>query len=505
MQTKLLFEDVASSTSPLLAVFATDLNTEKDGTPQITLLTASTDVNYAASAVLSSGEFKAGLAETVLLHSPAGLKSERLLIIGVGKPKSLSTVELRKASGTAVRFAKPRGIRELSVLFPSGEAFTLDPSRSAQAILEGATLADFDPDTYKSDRKDQSISTLTLLAPSAVKTAVETGAAEGSIIAEAQNFARSLVNEPGNKLTPTVLGQRAAEMAKTSGLAAEVYSTDKLKELGMGAFLGVAQGSYEPPALIVLTYTPATSPAPDAPVFGLVGKGITFDTGGISIKPSDGMEKMKYDMAGAAAMIGAMQAIAALKPAFKVIAVICSAENMPSGRAYKPGDILTAASGKTIEINNTDAEGRLVLADGLWYARQLGATRLINAATLTGACAVALGQINAGLFTNDEAVSAGFAAAARVAGEGFWPLPCNDDYLQPMKSAIADLMNTSNTRWGGASTAAAFLSEFVGDTPWMHLDIAAMAWQDADKPWSPKGPSGFAVRSIVEWVRSTAQ
>lgn len=502
MQTKLLFEDVASSASPLLAVLAVDLNTEKDGTPQPALLTASKAIQAAAATVLSSGEFKAAVAETVLLHAPAGLKAERLLIIGVGKPKSLSTVELRKAAGTAVRFAKPRGIREVSLLFPEGDTFTLDTARSAQAILEGATLADFDTDTYKSDRKDQSVHTFTLVAPAAAKTAVETGATEGEAIAQAQNFARSLVIEPGNKLTPTILAQRAEAMANASSLAVEVYSTDKLKELGMGAFLGVAQGSYEPPALIVLTYTPSAAPAADAPVFGLVGKGITFDTGGISLKPADGMEKMKYDMAGAAAMLGAMQAIAALKPPFKVISVICSAENMPSGRAYKPGDVLTSASGKTIEINNTDAEGRLVLADGLWYAQQLGANRLINAATLTGACVVALGQINAGLFSNDDAISNAFTAAAKIAGESFWPLPCSDEYLQLMKSTIADLQNTSNTRWGGASTAAAFLKEFVGETPWIHLDIAGMAWQESDKSWLPKGPSGFAVRSIVEWVRS---
>ncbi|NUQ31035.1 MAG: leucyl aminopeptidase [Acidobacteriaceae bacterium] len=503
MQTKLVFEDAASSASPLLTVFALDQNTEKEGDPKIALLSVSAAVQSAAAAVLTSGEFKAGVAETLLLHNPAGLKAARLLIVGVGKTKSLSAVELRKAAGTAVRFAKPRGIREVAIIFPEGQDLAIEAARSAQAIVEGAVIADFDPDTYKSDRKDQSIAALSVFAPSGARAAIETGVAEGEIIASAQNFARSLVNEPGNKLTPTVLGQRAAEMARTSGLAADGYSTDKMKELGMGAFLGVAQGSYEPPALIVLTYTPPAAPAADAPVFGLVGKGITFDTGGISIKPADGMEKMKYDMAGAAAMLGAMQAVAALKPPFKVISVICSCENKPSGRSYKPGDILTSASGKTIEINNTDAEGRLVLADGLWYAKQLGATKLVNAATLTGACAVALGLINAGLFTNDEATSTAFTGAAKIAGEGFWALPSSDEYLQLMKSSIADLMNTSNTRWGGASTAAAFLKEFVGETPWIHLDIAGLAWQDADKPWMPKGPSGFAVRSIVEWVRST--
>ena len=246
---------------------------------------------------------------------------------------------------------------------------------------------------------------------------IQAGFEEGQILATAQNFARSLVNEPGNVLTPTVLGQRAKAMCTEAGLKCEVHSTAKLHELGMGAFRAVAQGSAEPPALIVMTYEPARRPAPDAPVLGLVGKGITFDTGGISIKPAEGMEKMKYDMAGAAAMIGAMRAIAQLKPTSSVIGVVCSAENMPDGKAFKPGDVVTAMSGKTIEIVNTDAEGRLVLADGLHYAKTLGCTHLINAATLTGACVIALGQVNAGFFSNDETASEKFLAALIPSGE----------------------------------------------------------------------------------------
>ena len=236
-------------------------------------------------------------------------------------------------------------------------------------------------------------------------------------------------------------------------------------------------------------------------MLGLVGKGITFDTGGISIKPGDGMEKMKYDMAGAGAMIGAMKAIAALKPKVKVISVICSAENMPDGKAYKPGDVLTAMSGKTIEIINTDAEGRLGAGDGLHYAKTLGCTHLINAATLTGAVAIALGKINVGVFSNDEAAWEAFMSGVGTTGEKFWRLPCTDDYRDQIKSAIADIMNTGGSRYGGAITAAMFLKEFVGDTPWIHLDIAGCAWLDEAKPWIAKGPSGVAVRSLVEWVR----
>ena len=301
-------------------------------------------------------------------------------------------------------------------------------------------------------------------------------------------------------MTPTILGQRASKMASEFGLKCEVYGAEKLHELKMGAFWSVTQGSEEPPALIVMTYEPAEAPA--EPVLGLVGKGITFDTGGISLKAADNMEKMKYDMAGGAAMIAAMRAIAQLKPKVKVIGIVCASENMPSGKAQKPGDVQIAMSGKSIEVINTDAEGRLVLADGLYYARQLGATHLIDAATLTGAVAIALGQVNAGVFSNDEPTYERFAKALETSGEKFWRLPVEDEYRDQIQSSIADIQNTGLTRYGGATNAAMFLKEFVDETPWIHLDIAALAWLDADKPWIAKGPSGIAVRSIVEWVRS---
>lgn len=299
-------------------------------------------------------------------------------------------------------------------------------------------------------------------------------------------------------MTPTILAKRASEMAAEVGLKVEVFGGDKIKELKMGAFWGVAQGSDEPPALIVLRYEPAG--APEKPVLGLVGKGITFDTGGISIKPSDGMEKMKYDMAGGAAMLGAMRAIALLKPQVRVTAIVCASENMPSGKAQKPGDIQIAMSGKSIEIINTDAEGRLVLADGLCYARQLGCTHLIDAATLTGAVVVALGYVNAGVFANDEKMYEGFSRALDKAGEKFWRLPLDEEYLEMIRSNIADIIN-SGGRWGGAITAAMFLKEFAEDTPWLHLDIAGTAWMEDSKPWIAKGPSGIAVRSLVEFAQ----
>ena len=514
MTTKLLLQDPAAFTAPLLAVFAVDIATGKDAEPSPALLTTSDVLANAAARWLTTGEFKASLGETLLLHGPANSAASRLVVIGLGKVKALTPHEVRKGAGTAVRFAKARGIRELAVSFPEDRALddehldTLPCELTARALMEGALLADFDIDTYRSDRKDTTLSTLTLLTTEADRrsqTEMQRGFDEGVILGEAQNFARSLVNEPGNVLTPTELGRRATAMAAEVGLACEVHSTEKLNELKMGAFTAVAQGSVEPPALIVLRYEPPAAPAEGVPVIGLVGKGITFDTGGISIKPAENMDKMKYDMAGAAAMLGAMRAIARLKPPVRVICVVCSAENMPDARAYKPGDVLTAMSGKTIEVLNTDAEGRLVLADGLHYAQQLGATRLINAATLTGAIGVALGLLNAGLFSNDDQTAQQFLDTLPTSGERFWRMPCTDDYRDQIKSSIADIMNTGNSRYGGAITAAMFLKEFVGDTPWIHLDIAGTAWMDADKSWQSKGPSGVAVRSITEWVRSYAR
>jgi leucyl aminopeptidase len=475
-----------------------------DAKPAPVLLTEDAAVKTAAAAVLTSGEYKAGANETLLLHAPVGLKAKRLLIVGLGKQARVTADKVRNAAGTAVRFIKPRGIRELVFALPV--ASEVDAVHGVRAAVEGAFVGDFDPDTYRSDRKDQSVESFTLVAPAgADKSALKAALAEGVIVGESQNFTRSLVNEPGNKLTPTILGQRAATMAAEVGLKAEVYSTEKLHELKMGSFWSVSQGSAEPPSLIVLRYEPEG--VKDGPVLGLVGKGITFDTGGISIKPSDKMELMKYDMAGGAAMIGAMRAIALLKPKVRVVAVVCAAENMPSGTAQKPGDVQTAMPfsadkpGKTIEVINTDAEGRMVLADGLTYARQLGATHLIDAATLTGACVVALGMVNAGAFSNDDDTYAKFNAALAASGEKFWRLPLGEEYAEMIKSDIGDIKNTGG-RWGGASTAAEFLKVFVDETPWIHLDIAGVAWVEDSRPYIAKGPSGVAVRSILEWVRS---
>jgi len=507
MNTKILFANSSEIETELLAVFAVDTSANKAAKPEIRLLAGDNAASQAAQAVLDGGEFKAESCETLLLHGPAGLKAKRLVIVGLGKVAKLTPHEVRKGAGTAVRFAKPRGVREIAIAVPVAEG--LDPKLTARAVAEGAVLGNFDSDTYRSERKDRSVQSVQVVAPgSSDRAAAEAGLREGVIVGEAQNFARELVNEPGNRLTPTILGERAAEMCREFGIQCEVHGVEKLRELKMGAFLSVTQGSDEPPALIVMTYEPRGAGAQAGPVLGLVGKGITFDTGGISIKPSDSMEKMKYDMAGGAAMIGAMRAIAQLEPKVKVIGVVCSAENMPSGKAYKPGDVEIAMPGpgkpgKSIEIINTDAEGRLVLADGITYAKSLGATHLIDAATLTAAVGVALGLINAGAFANDDDTYRRFVDGLKISGERFWRLPIEDDYREVIKSTIADIKNTGG-RYGGAINAAMFLKEFAEETPWIHLDIAGVAWNDDAKAWMASGPTGVGVRSVVEWIRGFA-
>jgi leucyl aminopeptidase len=454
-------------------------------------------VRDAAADLIASGEVTGKMLESVLLHKPQGLKAKRLLLIGAGKAKSFSSSELRKLAGAAVRSLKAKDLKSFAFIMPDGV------DGAAKSIVEGALVGNFDPDYYRSDRKDQKIDELIIIAPkgtnqNSAKNAME----QGRIIGEAQNFTRDLVNEPSNRMTPTILADRAKAMCEEVGLECEIYGPDKIKELKMGAFWSVSQGSDEEPRLIVMRYDPPR--APKKRVLGLVGKGVTFDTGGISIKPADGMEKMKYDMAGGASMIGAMRAIAQLKPNLKVIGIVCATENMPSGKAQKPGDVQIAMSGKSIEIINTDAEGRLVLADGLHYAKELGCTHLIDAATLTGACVVALGMVQAGIFANDDDFYERFNKALPKAGEKMWRLPVDDEYRDIIKSNIADIMN-SGGRWAGAVTAAMFLKEFVGDTPWIHLDIAGVAWIEDNKPWIAKGPSGVPVRSLAQFATDFAK
>ena len=501
MKTALNTNPPAQIDSECLAVVVLD-HGEKDKN-EARIASADNALQQAAADVIGSGEATGKIFETLMLHRPQGLKAKRLLLIGGGKAKNFSAGELRKLAGTAVRFLKPKSIRRFAFVAPPLPSGMEDAVRAA---VEGACVGNFDPDKYKSDRKDQQVDEFTVVA-SGDAARLNDAIRQGQIIGESQNFTRELVNEPGNRMTPTIMAEHARKMVddirsqSDGALSFEVLGAEKIRALKMGSFWGVAQGSDEPPALIVIRYDPEG--APEKPVLGLVGKGITFDTGGISIKPADGMEKMKYDMAGGAAMLGAVRALALLKPKVRVIAMVCAAENMPSGKAQKPGDVQIAMNGKSIEVLNTDAEGRMVLADGLCYARQLGATHLVDAATLTGACVVALGMVNAGVFASDDAMWERFRRALARAGEKMWRLPLDEDYMEQIRSNIADIANTGG-RWGGAITAAMFLKQFVEDTPWLHLDIAGTAWMEENKAWIAKGPSGIAVRSLIEFALGMA-
>jgi leucyl aminopeptidase len=420
-------------------------------------------------------------------------KAHRVALVGAGPAAEYSAFVARRLAMAAGAAARQRRMARVAFLVrPDGAGD--EPAHVVQAVAEGLTLSEFSGGAYKTGEVLPPPAVWTIVGPQG-RDELADAAARGRLLGECSNLARQLANEPGNRLTPTEFAQRAATIAEGPDLSIEVLGPPEIEQLGMGLLLGVARGSDEPPRVIVLRYEPAGAPA--APVLGLVGKGITFDTGGISIKPADGMERMKDDMAGGAAVVCAMRAIAALGPRVRVVGVVPTTENMPSGRATKPGDILTSASGKTVEVINTDAEGRLILGDGLWYAQQLGATHLVDVATLTGACVVALGKITSGLFGSTPAWVDQIQRIAERAGDRVWPMPLFDEYRDQLKSEIADIANTGG-RPAGAVTAAMFLREFSGGLPWAHLDIAGTAWAEEARPYQPKGPSGVAVRTLAE-------
>lgn len=461
----------------------------------------------------STGEFTGKLYDLAILHRPEGLAAKRLVVIGGGKREKFSSVEARRIGGTLVRALKGKGVRSIALMLDVGvthdavgatknDAGALiqpdarDAVHQVTAVVEGAALGAWEADKYKSDPKkiEKQIDSFIIAVPGG-DAAIGEAVRRGEIVADAQNFTRNLVNEPANKLTPGALAESALQMTAELGLEYEALDQEAMAKLGMGALLGVAQGSSNPPFLIVIKYLPSLSTS--AEHLALIGKGVTFDTGGISIKPSDGMEKMKYDMAGAAAVIGAMKAIAQFKPSIPVTAYVPTVENMVNGNAQRPGDIVTSLSGKTIEVLNTDAEGRLILADAITYAIRNGASHIVDAATLTGAIGIALGHYNIGAFTNDQPFLDRLLAASRIAGEKTWQLPLDEDYKEYLKSAFADLPNIGG-RYGGSITAAWFLREFADPTPWVHLDIASTAWLDDSKAWLSKGPTGVAVRTLVQ-------
>jgi leucyl aminopeptidase len=448
------------------------------------------------AAAFERGEFTGKPCEVWITRCAGGWKTPRVMVVGVGPRGELNIERVRRMAACVGLTARQQRRARVAFHVPS------DWSNEAwlEAIAEGVTYANFDNGHYKS-RIDGRFFISSVHIGGAAGTNVCDALERGRRVGEATNAARVLINEPGNSLTPRELAARASAFAAVPHVTSEILDETQIEALQMGLLLGVARGSAEPPRVLVLRYDPPGAPA--SPVLGLVGKGITFDTGGLSLKPADGMERMKDDMAGGATVVAALRTAALERVPLRMIAVVPCTENMPGGRATKPGDILRGAAGLTVEINNTDAEGRLVLGDGLWYARHLGATHLVDVATLTGAVVVALGKITTGLFGTDGWVDVVRDAAAR-GGEKVWPMPLFDEYKDQLKSEIADMLNSPG-RPAGSITAAMFLKEFTGGLPWAHLDIAGTAWAEEARAWAPKGATGVMVRTLVELARTAGQ
>ncbi|TVP67668.1 MAG: leucyl aminopeptidase [Leptolyngbya sp. LCM1.Bin17] len=417
----------------------------------------------------------------------------KLGLVGLGAADSLNADSLRRAAATAARLAKQEKCASLGLSVPLGDH---DPALVTQALVEGITLALHQDNRFKSDDADKgktTLETIHLLELPGQEASLETASA----ICDGVILARELVSAPANVVTPETLAQTAQDIATAHGLDLEILEREQCEALGMGAYLGVAQASDLPPKFIHLTYKPADTPSHK---LAIIGKGLTFDSGGLNIKGAgSGIEMMKIDMGGAAATLGAAKAIAQLKPSAEVHFISAAAENMISGKAMRPGDILTASNGKTIEVNNTDAEGRLTLADALVFAEKLEVDAIVDLATLTGACIVALGDDIAGLLSDHDDLANAVATAAETAGEKFWRLPMEEKYFEGLKSIVADMKNTG-PRPGGSITAALFLKQFVESTPWVHLDVAGPVWTEKESGYNNPGGTGFGVRTLVQWV-----
>ena len=455
----------------------------------------------AISQVIQDGDCRGKENEFTLIHTLGKLSSPRVVVAGLGKQERFTLDKVRSVAAGVARQLRRHRCETIATITHGAGIAGLDPEACAQAIAEGTVLGLYTFRRHKKPKEDDvDVRELTLVEFDEAK--VETlrrGAERGVVLAEAANFARDMANEPSNILTPTEMAERARALAEETGLECEIFDQPWMEERGMGAFLGVARGSLEPPKFIVLRYRGGGSTH-----LALVGKGITFDTGGISIKPAAGMEEMKGDMSGGAAVIAAMGAIARLKPAIDVTAIVPATENMPSGNAIKPGDVLRAMSGKTIEVINTDAEGRLILADGISYAREQSPAAIVDVATLTGAISVALGNVAMGAMTNHDGLYSRVQRAAETAGDKVWQLPMFDEYKEQIKSNVADMKNTGG-RGAGSITAAFFLKEFVEDTPWVHLDMAGVDFYEKDKGVLVKGASGIPVRTLVHLALDLAQ
>jgi leucyl aminopeptidase len=458
------------------------------------------------SRVLASEKFEGKPGQISYFHSGGKLAAERLLVVGLGPHRRGAQARrdaetVRRAVSAAVRRARDLGAATVAVFMPPDG---LSPRVRAQSIVEGALLGAYRFDKYLKEKNGKVVRTLTVLEPDRRRAAAaREGLRLGRIWAEATCLARDLVNEPANVVTPTFLAGRAAEIARAGGLTVRVMERPECAKLGMGAYVGVARGSEEPPKFIHLTYTPRGRARRRV---ALIGKGITFDSGGLDLKTADGMLRMKDDMAGAAAVLGLFQALPRLKPPIEVHGLIAAAENMPSGAAQRPGDVVRAMNGLTVEIGNTDAEGRLTLADALAYAvEHVKPDEMIDMATLTGAVVVALGQGLSGVMASEDGLAARLLAAAAAAGERMWRLPLHEEYKDGLKSDVADLNNVSSQRGAGAIVAALFLREFTGGVPWAHLDIAGTAFAERELPLGPKGATGVPVRTLLGYLSSVGR
>ncbi len=475
------------------------------GTKQLSEDTALVDraLDGAISKLIKQGDIKGKLNELTLLHSLGKLPADRIAITGLGKKPELTINKVRNAVAETCRYLRKKGVTSIASGAQGAGIKGINKESAARTVTEGALLGLYTFRRYITKKENDfgEIKKILIVGNEREKPLLERAINKGRIMAEAANWARDLVNEPSNYMTPTQMADAARQLAQKYGLQVEVLEKEQMAELGMGGLLGVAQGSQQPPKFIILNYKGRDTDEID---IALVGKGITFDSGGISIKPSEAMAEMKGDMAGGASVMATLIAIAQLKPRINVTALVPATENLPSGTALKPGDILTAMNDKTIEVLNTDAEGRLILADALSYANKLGAKSIVDVATLTGACMVALGRICTGVFSNNQQLADKVLAAGNETGEYAWQLPMFEEYKEQLKSDIADIKNIGN-RYGGAITGAKFLEEFVNKTPWVHLDIAGTYETDKEKGYLVKGATGVPVRTLVNLVLSLSK
>ncbi len=456
--------------------------------------------------ITSSEGFNGKFLETILIRPEGKIGFERLVFVGLGKRTEITEDRLRKAMGRGTTFIQKMGLPDITIDCDSSLLKKIQTAQIAQAMIEGVLLSLYQFDCLKTDPSDKkTIKKITLLTSKEKELPqIEQGALRGKIIAEGVCYTRDLCSLPSNIVTPTYLANEATQIAQEGGMSVEVLDQEEIKTLGMGAFHAVTLGTDEPPKFIVLKYKGTPKGARKRPI-ALVGKSVTFDTGGISLKPSENMEQMKYDMSGGAIVLGVMKAIAQLKPTIDIIAVLPATDNMPSGKAVHPGDVVTSLSGKTVEIINTDAEGRLCLADALTYATRLKPAAMIDLATLTGACVIALGQHAMGMMGNNPRLLSQIQDAGEAVGERTWELPLWDDYFNQIESSVADLQNVGGRR-AGTITAGLFLKQFVGETPWVHLDIAGTSWYDDSKnPYVPKGASGVGVRLLMQYITALSK